>query len=158
MKLPLVLARLVWRTLRIPGVVRALTATVLAAIGVLHVAWGRGSAFPYPDRDDLADALVGQDHMPGPSPSFAVAGALFTAAALVADVPVGSARLRRLGVAGVAGVLGLRGALGLAGRTSVLVPRSTGERFRRLDRRYFSPLCLALAAGAASTLLPRRSR
>ncbi len=39
-----------------------------------------------------------------------------------------------------------RGALGLAGRTDIVSPGSVSERFRRLDRRCYSPLCLALAA------------
>ena len=48
---------------------------------------------------------------------------------------------------GIAGVLGGRGVLGLAGRTSVVSPDSDGARFRRLDRRFYAPLCLGLAAG-----------
>jgi len=54
--------------------------------------------------------------------------------------------LRRLGAGGVIAVLTTRGAFGLAGRTDLLSPGSTSEDFRRLDRRFYSPLCLALAA------------
>jgi hypothetical protein len=46
----------------------------------------------------------------------------------------------------VAAVLSGRGLLGLAGRTDVVSPGSSSARFRRLDRRVYSPLCLALAA------------
>jgi hypothetical protein len=46
-------------------------------------------------------------------------------------------------------VLAVRGTLGLAGMTHVLSPGSTSARFRTLDRRVYSPLCLALAGLAA---------
>ena len=69
--------------------------------------------------------------------------------AIVADVPIGPARLRRVGRYGVATVLAARGFAGAFGRTDLLSKGSTSARFRSLDRRYFSPLCLALATGAA---------
>jgi hypothetical protein len=47
---------------------------------------------------------------------------------------------------------GLMAIAGLAGRTDLLSPGSDSERFRDLDRRFYSPLCLALAAAA----VPRR--
>jgi hypothetical protein len=81
----------------------------------------------------------------------AVAGALTAAALLVADVPRLPRDIQRLGVSGVAVVLATRGILGLAGRTDVVSPGSASARFRRLDRRAYSPLCLALAVGALSS-------
>jgi hypothetical protein len=60
--------------------------------------------------------------------------------------------LKRVGGAGVASVLAARGLLGLLGRTDVVSPGSTSERFRRRDRRCYAPFCLALAGiSAAST-------
>lgn len=106
--------------------VRAATATTLVAIAGIHVAWGRGSSFPFGSHGDLTDAVVGSNVTPSPPACFAVA-ALLT-------------------------VLTARGAAGLAGRTDALVPGSTSPRFRRNDRRYFAPLCLALAAGSATAL------
>jgi len=76
-----------------------------------------------------------------------VAAALFAASALVADAPVAPLRVRLIGRRVVGCVLAVRGIAGLLGRTDVLSPGSSSPRFRRLDRRYFSPLCLALAAG-----------
>ena len=102
------------------------------------------------DRDALADAVVGSATVPSPAACYAVAGALFVASGLVADVPLGPYRLRALGRAGVATVLAVRGVAGLAGRTDLLSPRSTSPKFRRIDRMYLAPLCLALAAGAAT--------
>jgi hypothetical protein len=57
--------------------------------------------------------------------------------------------MRRLGTGTVVAVLAGRGALGLAGRTRLVSPTSTSARFARLDRRVYSPLCLALAGLSA---------
>jgi hypothetical protein len=132
--------------------VRAATATTLVAIAGIDVAWGRGSSFPFGSHGDLTYAVVGSNVTPSPPACFAVAALLTTAAGLVAGVPIGPKRVRRLGVATVVAVLTARGAAGLAGRTDALVPGSTSPRFRRNDRRYFAPLCLALAAGSATAL------
>jgi hypothetical protein len=130
--------------------VRATTVGALGVLAALHVAWGRGSSFPFRDVDELSDAVAGRRAVPPPGACFAVAGALTVAAGLVADVPRLPRRAQRVGVTGVAVVLATRGALGFVGQTDVVSPGSTSARFRRLDRRAYSPLCLALAAGALS--------
>ncbi|MCE9623532.1 MAG: DUF3995 domain-containing protein [Actinomycetia bacterium] len=119
-------------------------------IAVLHVAWGRGSSVPFRSRSELADAVVGSDSVPPPPACYAVAAALAGAAALLLDVPIAPRPVRRLGRRVAAGVLLVRGVAGASGRTDLLVPGSVSPRFRRLDRRFFAPLCLALAAGAAA--------
>ena len=116
------------------------------------MAWGRGSSFPYPTSADLTDAVVGRRAEPDPSACYVVAGLLGTAAAAVAGVPARDHAVRRVAVLGVVTALATRGAFGLAGRTDLLVAGSTSARFRRNDRRVFSPLCIALAAGAAVSL------
>lgn len=123
---------------------------MLAAIGGLHVAWGFGSSFPFASRDALADSVVGAAEVPPPIACHGVGVALLTASALVLDVPIGPSWVRRVGRGTVATVFVVRAAAGLSGRTDALVPGSVGPRFRRLDRRYFSPLCLLLAAGTLS--------
>jgi Protein of unknown function (DUF3995) len=138
------------------GTVRVATAATLATIGGMHVAWGRGSAFPFADRADLTDAVVGRDAAPSPAACYGVAGLLAGAAALVLGAPGVPRRLRRPGVATVALVLAGRGVLGLTGHTDLLSPRSSTPRFRRLDRLYFAPLCLALALGSTTGLVRRR--
>jgi len=135
---------------------RATAATLLALAG-LHVAWGRGSTFPFRDTDRLEDAVLGGSEVPAPLTCYAVAGLLVGAAVVVADVPVVPARFRRLGRLGVAGVLGTRGVLGLTGRTELIAPHAT-ERFRRLDAMLYSPLCLALASGSLSAGLAHLGR
>jgi hypothetical protein len=129
---------------------RYLAAATLAAIGGLHVAWGRGATLPFATRDELADAVVGRRSVPPPTACNAVAASLFAAAALVADAPVAPRGVRRLGRGVVATVLGVRGVLGVAGRTDLLSPGSASPRFRELDRRFYGPLCIALAFGAAT--------
>jgi hypothetical protein len=126
----------------------------LLALAGLHAAWGAGAAWPLRDRADLADAVVGAREVPGPAACFAVSGALAAAGALVGGMPAERPALRRLGVAGVTAVLAGRGVLGLAGRTRLISPASTSPRFTRLDRRVYSPLCLALAALAAQSAFP----
>ena len=125
------------------------TASVLAGIGALHVAWALGSSFPFRDRAALADTVVGNDAVPGRGASLAVAGLLGVAAGLVADVLPVAPRFRRVGVVGVASVLATRAAFGFAGSTERLVAGSNSPRFVTADRRVFAPLCAALAAGAA---------
>ena len=125
------------------------TALTLAGIGVLHVAWGFGSSFPFRDRSTLADVVVGNDSVPGRRESLAVAGLLGIAAGLVAAVLPVPRSLRRVGVSGVAAVLATRAGFGFAGATGRLVPGSDSPRFVATDRRVFAPLCAVLAAGAA---------
>ncbi len=137
--------------------VSAVTASgVLFALAGLHAAWGAGSAWPFPGRPELADAVIGTAEVPGPAACFAVSGALAAAGALVAGWPPGRPVLRRLGVAGAAGVLAGRGALGLSGQTRLVSPASLSETFSRLDRRVYSPLCLALASASVLSAWPAK--
>jgi hypothetical protein len=165
-------------TMRRVGTLTA--STVLFGLAGLHAAWGAGSPWPAADRQVLADAVIGTGSgtgtgghgsgtsngagtgrhvpgMPGPAACLAVSGALAAAGALTAGWPARRwPRLHRLGTCGVAGVLAGRGALGLAGQTRIVSPLSGSERFLRLDRRVYSPACLALA-GLSVLALPRRT-
>jgi hypothetical protein len=131
--------------------VAPLTATALTTIAGLHVAWGFGSSFPMADRDTLADTVAGTADVPPPVACHAAAAALLAASALVLDVPVGPTWLRRTGRWVVAAVFTVRAVAGLSGRTDALVAGSESPRFRRLDRRYYAPLCLVLAAGTVAS-------
>lgn len=123
----------------------------LLGIAGLHVIWATGSSWPLADAGELADVVAGKPAGRAPSPAacLAVAGLLTTAAALVAGRPRRLPGLSRAGAGGVVAVLTTRGALGMAGRTDVLAPGSTSERFRRRDRTVYSPVCLTLAALAS---------
>ena len=135
----------------------AASAGLFAAAG-MHAAWGAGSAWPVPDRAALADAVTGAAEVPGPGACFAVSGALAAAGALTAGWPARYPGLHRAGVVAVAAVLAGRGFLGLAGQTRLVSPGATSATFTRLDRRVYSPLCLALAGlSALSTGPPARA-
>jgi hypothetical protein len=136
------------KTATMPPASRA-TATALAVLSALHTAWGFGSSFPFRDQVTLADTVAGTRVVPQPRECFAVAGLLLTAAVLVSGVLPIRADIQRVGALGVATVLGARGLLGVAGRTGAVVAWTPSDRFTRLDRRFYGPLCLALAAGAA---------
>ena len=129
-------------------------AAVLVAIAGLHALWAAGSSWPAEDRDELADLMAARagGSVPSPAACLVVATLLASASALVAGRPRRLPRLRRTGTVGVAVVLGVRGACGMAGRTDLVSPGSSSPRFRRLDRRYYSPLCLVLAATAVSSV------
>ena len=135
----------------------ATTAASAALVGLagLHAAWGLGSTWPLPDRAALADAAVGTADVPPPAACFAVAAALGLAAALVDGRPRRRPLLRRVGAGGVVAVLASRGVVGLVGSTGLVSPGSSSPRYRRLNRRYYSPLCLSLAA-LASPAVRRR--
>jgi len=135
----------------------AVVAGALGAIGVLHAAWMR-TPWPLSSPAEVADAVVGVgvDQLPTPAMCAEVAVALGAASYLVGArsgvLPAaGPRRLRAVGTGAVAGVLLARGVGGLL----LFGPKGSGrritrtERFARLDRRYYSPLCLALGAGAA---------
>ncbi|WP_395296399.1 DUF3995 domain-containing protein [Kitasatospora hibisci] len=131
----------------------AVVAGALAGAGVLHAVWAV-SPWPLRTSAELADAVVGRgDRMPSAAACLAVAGALGVAAYLVgAEAGVlpaaGPARVRRAGVRTVSAVLLARGAGGLL--LSGLGSGGRSARFRRLDVRAYSPLCLALGGGAGA--------
>jgi hypothetical protein len=137
----------------------AVATGTLLGVGALHAAWGAGSSWPMDDRTDLVDAVVGArrpDALDRGVASYVVAATLGAAAAAVAGRPKRFEGPRRTAVAAIAVALAARGVLGLTGHTSLVSPLSTGERFRRLDRRIYSPACLSLAALTALSLTGSR--
>jgi hypothetical protein len=110
------------------------------------------------DRSELADAVVGREggRFPSSGECLTVAAALKLAALCVAW-PDGPPRPFRRGVARIS-VLALlcRGLLGMLGRTDVVSPGSSSPRFRAMDRRLYSPICLTLALLAAPSALRAR--
>ncbi|MFE3502903.1 DUF3995 domain-containing protein [Kitasatospora sp. NPDC059160] len=129
----------------------------LAVTGALHAVW---TVTPWPLRtpEEFVDTVVGAgEGPPPPSACLVVAGLLGTASYLVAAeaglLPAAGPRglrragLQRAGVRTAAGVLLARGLTGpvVFGRLS-----ERSARFRRLNLRYYSPLCVALGAGAAA--------
>jgi hypothetical protein len=123
----------------------------MGALSVLHLAWAAGSSWPMGDRRALTDAVVGRRDgvFPPPAACVLVAGALGAGAASVLADGGPAPGLRAAGARACVAAFALRGAAGMCGRTDLLSPGSCSPRFRALDRRIYSPLCLALAALAS---------
>jgi hypothetical protein len=131
-------------------VLALITAIVLMLIGALHVVW-MFSPWPLSSREEFARRVVGApvDGLPTPGLTAGVAVLLGVAGYLVAArvglvAMPGPEWVTAVGTGGVAAVLLLRGAGGLV----ISTRRST--EFARLDRLYYSPLCLGLAASCAA--------
>ena len=125
-------------------------AALIAGAAALHALWGTGSAWPARDRRDLADAVAGTPEFPGPAACSAVAILLGGAAVVVARGARGPGG--RLAVAGIAGGFAIRGVAGVTGAARWLATPAPSDRFVALDRRYYGPLCLTIAALVAADL------
>ena len=132
--------------------------TVLTAIGLIHVFWALGGVWPGTDERSLARSVVGAKgigHMPPPGLALVVAALLFGAALVPLtwlDFILGFVPERFTAVALLA--LGLVFAVrGIAGYTPWFRTSNPEEPFATLDKRFYSPLCLALSAGFATLLL-----
>jgi hypothetical protein len=141
---------------RLTSAASAVGATVLAGLAALHLSWAAGSSWPATDPAALADRMAGRADPPSSTACIVVGSGLGVAAALVSGAGgrAGPARVARAAVA--AGFLA-RGLAGITGNTRLLVPWTPNERFVRLDRRYYGPLCLAVATSAALSAARRSS-
>ena len=127
---------------------------VLAALAVLHAYWGMGGVWPGTDEKSCARTIAGFrgiQRMPGPMQSFAVAVVLLVAAYLALAAGDYGSRILPAGIVLVGGALAAlvfltRGVMGYLPAWRRLTPEMP---FARYDRRYYSPLCLALGAGFA---------
>lgn len=130
--------------------ISAAVALTLLALAALHAYWGLGGVWPGHDRKSCARAVAGFrgiDRMPPPVACFAVTVALLAAAslALVLGRPPTTALMRLAGM-GAALVFLARGIAGFTPAWRRLTPELP---FARNDRRFFSPLCLAIGTGFA---------
>ena len=92
--------------------------------------------------------MAGRADPPSSTACIVVGSGLGLAALLVSGAG-GRARPARVARAAVAAGFLARGLAGITGNTRLLVPWTPNERFVRLDRRYYGPLCLAVATSAA---------
>ncbi|MBA3019470.1 DUF3995 domain-containing protein [Propionicimonas sp.] len=129
----------------------AVTALTLFAVGVIHTAWAAGSTWPYGDAETLTRSVLGvasAEDFPPAGLTLAVTGALSVTGAAALARTSSAPKVRqaaRLLTLPAAAILGLRGIGGFA--QSLLAPNASTPEFRRNDLRFYSPLCLALAAG-----------
>jgi hypothetical protein len=125
---------------------------VVAAIALLHAYWATGGLWPGSTPADLSNIVVGRPAartMPSPRLTAVVAAMIAGAAAWPLLLSPLASRyiapeLAALGSLGLASVFLLRG---LAGFTPWMARRHSAEPFATYNRKYYSPLCLALGAG-----------
>ena len=129
---------------------------VLVALAAVHAYWGLGGRWPGHDDASLVERVVGRTkgmRAPSPAACFAVAAALLAGAALVW---LHSGRLLT-GWAAAATTVGFWGAAlafllrGLAGFVPAVFRYAEGTPFHWLNRTFYSPLCLAIAAAFAAS-------
>ncbi len=129
---------------------------VLVALAAVHAYWGLGGRWPGHDDASLVERVVGRtEGMRAPSPAAcsAVAAALLAAAVLVwlhsgRWFTGWAAAVTAAGYCGAALVFLLRG---LAGFVPAAFRYAEGTPFHRLNRVFYSPLCLAIAAAFAAS-------
>jgi hypothetical protein len=124
---------------------------MLTTIAAIHVAWGFGVRWPRRSEIELVTTVVGhkRDAMPPPLHCYLAALAIFIPGAIalllagIVQTPL-PRWLVTLAGAGAALVFAGRGVVGYLPAWRARHPR---EPFASLDRHYYSPLCLLLAAG-----------
>ena len=129
---------------------------LLAAIAGIHVAWGTGVRWPRKTEAELVTTVIGhkRDIMPSPSQCYLAALAIFIPGAIalmLAGLVQTPLPLWLITLAAAAAALVFAGR-GIAGYVPAWRARHPREPFASLDRHYYSPLCLMLAAGLAVLL------
>jgi hypothetical protein len=123
---------------------------VLIGLAVLHAYWGFGGRWPGHDDASMVERVVGRTkemRAPRPRACFMVAAALLAAAILAGVHSTGglngaAALLATVGFWSAAALFLLRG---LAGFVPAVFRYAEGTPFHRLNRIYYSPLCLLIA-------------
>ncbi|HLZ73916.1 DUF3995 domain-containing protein [Phenylobacterium sp.] len=127
---------------------------LIAAIAALHFSWALGAHWPAPKGQPLAIYVTPGTRWPGRAITLAVALAIGAAAGVVlasrAKVPAPWDMLAA-GAYFVVTLVFL--GRGLAGYFPALWRRAEGLPFHRLNRAFYSPLCLAIGAGLAINVL-----
>jgi hypothetical protein len=129
---------------------------LLTAIAGIHVAWGTGVRWPRKTEAELVSTVIGHrsDKMPTPNQCYLAALAICIPgiiALMLAGLINGSVLASTIPLAGAAAALVFAGR-GIAGYVPAWRARHPREPFASLDRHYYSPLCLMLAAGLAVLL------
>jgi hypothetical protein len=127
---------------------------LIAAIAALHFSWALGSDWPAPKGQPLAVYVTPGTRRPGAAITVAVALAIAAAAAVVL---ASRARLMApwdMMAAGAYFVVTLVFlGRGLVGYFPALWRRAEGLPFHRLNRAFYSPVCLVIGAGLAINIL-----
>ena len=123
----------------------------LLAVALVHLAWALGSAYPVGEEKLLARTVAGFRGIGNMAPrlvTLAVAVAVFLCG-LWAFVLTGAITgfPEWMGIWGGSKMVLLFGARGILGYTPWWRRLTPEQPFATLDRKYYSPFCLAIAAG-----------
>lgn len=130
-------------------IVAGLLAIPLLALAIAHLLWSVGIMWPIRDPALLARTVTGRPGPPRMPPKLLSFGVFLLAlvacviAFAVADPTSGGLGLTLLGVLAALGFFA-RGAVGF---TAGWAARTPEQPFRSLDRKTYSPVCLAIGAG-----------
>ena len=130
-------------------IVAALVAVPLLAVAIAHLLWSVGIMWPIRDRQLLARTVVGAPGVARMPPKYISFGVFLlmlggcVVAFAVADPTSGGPGLTLLALLAAIGFLA-RGGVGYTGWWAARTPE---EPFRSLDRKSYSPLCLAVGIG-----------
>jgi hypothetical protein len=123
-------------------------AGLLTALAALHLGWAFGLTWPAPKGGSLAAYASGGQRSPGRALTIAVAAAILAGAAVIlafrAPLAAPWDGLTAVAYATLTAVFLLRGA---AGYLPPVWRYAVGTPFHRLNRLYYSPLCLLIGAG-----------
>ncbi|MCF8505936.1 MAG: DUF3995 domain-containing protein [Caulobacter sp.] len=129
----------------------------LAAIALLHLAWGLGLPWPGADEAQRVATVIGMrgvTRMPSLIPCLVVCVALLAVAALAWWQVKAPGLLPQLALLAAACVFLVRGAAVWTPFWRALAPQ---QPFARLDMLVYGPLCLALGAGLVFIALKARA-
>lgn len=127
---------------------------ILLALAALHLYWGVGGRWPGRDEASLRLMVAGvkQGRMYGLLPCAMVATALSAAAAIVAarHSAIMDGGLAWVVIAGYGVLILVFGLRGIAPYVSPVFEYARGTPFFALNRFYYAPLCLLIAAALAA--------
>jgi hypothetical protein len=137
-----------------------LLVAVLGVLSILHLSWGFGFMWPGTDSGSLAErvggvAPGGRMHPTWMCVAVALAIAAGAAVILAFSAPGLSPALQGLATIAYAMLAGVFIGRGLAGFVPRFWRHTEGTPFHRLNRLYYSPLCLLIAGGMALNFLQR---
>lgn len=123
---------------------------IFLALAALHLYWGVGGRWPGRDEDSLRLMVAGvkQGRMYGFLPCAMVAMALSAAAAIVTarNSAIMDGEFAWVVVAGYSVLIAVFGLRGIAPYVSPVFEYARGTPFFALNRLYYAPLCLLIAA------------
>lgn len=131
--------------------VGAVLIAILLVLAGLHLYWGLGGRWPGHDDESLRLLVVGtqRGEMPGFVPSALVAGALAAAAGVVwaRHSPIMGGGFGWIVTAGYVVLILVFALRGIAPYITPVFEYARGAPFFEVNRLYYSPLCLLIAAG-----------